>query len=99
MSEQVQHLLQLSVRDKMEILILPIAAGLLSRCAAPFGLYEFVEQVPAVCLNNFNSLTVLEAVDIVAGYWQVVCDLLEVAMPPHRSADWLRRIAPELTTL
>lgn len=96
LTEQVDHLIRLSVQNSVDIHVIPTGTGLRSARVPPFFLFEFPDQVPAVCLPHGDTLTVLEEDDALTGYGRLLTDLREAAMTRQESRNWLRRVATEL---
>jgi len=95
MSEQVHHLLRLSVRRNIEIRAVPDAAGF-HIGVNPFHLMEFAEFGPVVFVEDLTSALFHERADTIAAYRRVVADLARVALTEGQSREWIVRLATEL---
>ena len=95
MSDQVHHMLRLTVRPYVMLRVVPDAAGLHGG-PMPFKLMEFTELNPVVYVENLNSAAFLEQKETVAGYRRIVADLDRVALDEGRSRAWLADLARAL---
>lgn len=95
MSDQVHHLLRMSVRPHIEIRVVPDRAGFHAG-QHPFHLMEFTELYPVLHLENMTSVLFLERKDTVEGYRSVVAELSTIALDEGQSRDWLARVATSL---
>lgn len=95
MSEQVHHLLRMSVRPNVEIRVVPESVGFHSG-HKPFQLMEFTEISPVLFVENDTSALFLERNDTVDGYRSRVVALSRVALDEDRSRSWLATVAREL---
>ncbi|HEV8562122.1 MAG TPA: helix-turn-helix transcriptional regulator [Actinophytocola sp.] len=95
MSEQVHHLLRLSVRSNIEIRIISDSAGIHAG-HMPFKLMGFSELSPVVHIECPTSVLFLERKDTIAGYRRTVANLDNVALDEQRSRAWLADLAKQL---
>lgn len=95
MSEQMHHLLRMSVRPYVEILVVPDAAGFHAG-RYPFHLMEFTELHPVVHLENETSVLFLERKVTTSAYRRIVGRLNEVALSEGQSREWIASLATEL---
>ncbi|HEY7595075.1 MAG TPA: DUF5753 domain-containing protein, partial [Actinophytocola sp.] len=95
MSDQVHHLLRMSVRPYIEIRVVPDAVGFHAG-HKPFKLMEFTEIKPVVHLENQTSVLFLERDDTIAAYRKEIIELGKVALDKDRSRSWLADVASKL---
>jgi Domain of unknown function (DUF5753) len=95
MSEQMYHLLRLSVRPHIEIRIIPDSAGFHAG-QMPFHFMEFTELRPVVHIECQTSVLFLERLDTIAGYRRIIGNLDNVALNEEHSRAWLAGLAREL---
>jgi transcriptional regulator with XRE-family HTH domain len=95
MSDQIHHLLRMSVRPHIEIRIIPEAVGL-HPARMPFQMMEFNEFRPIVFLENHTSFLFLERPDNITEYRRVTECLGNVALDRDRSRAWLATLAAQL---
>jgi len=95
MSEQVHHLLRMSVRTYLEVRIIPDAIGF-HASRESFKLMEFTEFQPVVHIENQTSVLFLERGDTIAGYRKIVAHLDKVALDEEHSRAWLTALAARL---
>jgi len=95
MSEQVHHLLRMSVRPQLEIRIVPDAAGF-HPGQGPYQLMEFTELSPILFIESQSSALFLERRDTIAGYRTITAELSRIALDEGCSRAWLATVASEL---
>jgi hypothetical protein len=95
MSEQVHHLLRMSVRPTVEIRVIPDAVGFHAGIQ-PFQIMEFTEISPVVHIESQTSVLFLERPDTIAAYRRTVAELSKVALNEGQSRSWLATLATEL---
>lgn len=95
MSDQVHHLLRISVRPFIEIRVIPESMGFHAG-HKPFQLMEFTEIKPVVHVENETSVLFLERDDTIAAYRQRLTELGNVALDEDRSRSWLAALASQL---
>lgn len=96
MSEQVHHLLQISVRPHVEIRVIPDTVGF-HPGQMPFHVMEFAELHPVVLIESQTSALFLERPDTIAGYRRIAAHLDNVALDERSSREWLATLATELS--
>lgn len=96
MSEQVHHLLRMSVRPHVGIRVIPESVGLHAGYAGPFMLMEFAEIKPVVHLDHETSCVFAERPETIRAYRSVLAALAEVALDREQSREWTARLASEL---
>lgn len=89
MVAQLRYLLRLGASPSIDVRIVPMSAGLWWAGCSPFSLFEFEAQIPAVCLVNLTSVTVLEDKDTVRGYQRALEDLDTAALSIEKSRNLL----------
>lgn len=95
MSDQVHHLLRMSVRPNIEIRVIPDSAGFHAG-QVPFKLMDFTELRPIVVMECQTSVLFLERPDTITGYRRVVTNLDNVALDEGQSRAWLADMAADL---
>jgi hypothetical protein len=95
MSDQLHHLLQMSVRPYIEIRVVPDAVGF-HACWKPFYVMEFQELRPVVCLEDQTGMQFLQEAGTIAAYRQVVNGLADVALTEGQSREWIASVASAL---
>lgn len=95
MSDQVHHLLSMSVRPNVEIRIVPDSAGFHSG-RRPFQLMEFSEMSPVLFIEDETSVLFLERAGTIAGYRSIAANLSRIALDEGQSRTWLASLASEL---
>lgn len=94
MSEQLHHLLRMSVRPYISLRVVPTATGAHAGLAGSFDLMRFDKHEPAVFLDSENSNLIIESPDAVKGYQQVIASLERQALDEEQS----RRLITDLVT-
>lgn len=94
MSDQVHHLLRMSVRPYIKIRVVPDAG--FHAAHKPFKLMEFTEIKPVVHIENQTSVLFLERDDSIAAYRQEITELSKVALDENQSRSWLAAVASRL---
>lgn len=95
MSDQLHHLLRMSVRPTVTIRVIPETPESLA-ASMPFRIMEFTDHNPVVYLEFLNSVAFLERQDTVAAYRQLVTALDKVALDQDASRDWLTTAAADV---
>jgi uncharacterized protein DUF5753/helix-turn-helix protein len=96
MSDQLHHLLRMAVRPRLEIRIIPCAAGAHAGMAGPFMLMEFPSITPLVYLEGDLSAVFLEQQDQIDGYRRILSALATTALGQQESRDLIAALATEL---
>lgn len=91
MSDQVHHLLRLSVRPNIRLRVVPEPV-----LCPPFQLLHFGEAAPVVHLANLNSTLLSQRPATVAGYERLVARLDEWALGTDASRTFLDDVATTL---
>jgi hypothetical protein len=95
MSEQLHHLLRMSVRPYIEIRLIPSTAGLLPARRA-FRIMEFEELKPVVFLEDDTGVQFLQRPQTVRCYRRITAGLAAVALNEGQSKERIVRLAKEL---
>jgi hypothetical protein len=96
MSEQVHHLLRMTVRPYVDIRIIPGSVGIHAGFAGPFVVMEFAEIKPVVHIENATSSLFVEQPESTRAYRAILNALAEVALDREQSREWISRLASEL---
>jgi hypothetical protein len=96
MSDQLHHLLRMSVRPHVQIRILPDSVGFHAGSVGSFILMEFAEIEPVVHLEAEVSSTFAERPATIRAYRAVLNQLAKVALTEEESRAWIARLATEL---
>jgi hypothetical protein len=95
MSEQVHHLLRMSVRRNVEIRVIPDSVGF-HASQKPFHLMEFGDQHPVVHLEDQTCSLLLERKKTTTAYRRITTGLEHVALTEEQSREWIAALANEL---
>lgn len=95
MSDQVHHLLRMSVRPYIEVRVIPDGVGFHAG-QQPFQLMEFTEINPVLHIENLTSVLFLERKDTIDSYRRNIAALSKVALDEDRSRSLLADVAREL---
>jgi transcriptional regulator with XRE-family HTH domain len=96
MSEQLHHLLRMSVRTYIAIRVVPTAVGGHPGIAGQFELMEFAEFKPVVYLDSETSSLFLEEPAEIAAYRRILSGLAGVALDEGESKEMIASLAIEL---
>ncbi len=96
MSEQLHHLLRLSVRPHIEIRVVPARVGAHPAMSGDFIIMEFAQISPVVYLEHDTSSLFLESRKQTRSYQQVLSGLAAVALDEAGSRRMISEIATEL---
>lgn len=96
MSEQLHHLLRMSVRPSIIVRIIPSAAGGHAGIAGQFKLMEFTSLRPVVYLDSETSSLFLEEPVEIAAYRRVLVGLADKALDEGQSRELIAALATEL---
>jgi transcriptional regulator with XRE-family HTH domain len=90
MRAQLEHLIAISERDNVEVLVLPTALGAHDGLVGPFTLLDFAAAQSIVYVEIVNGAVYVQDQQQVAGYARIVDRLRAVALPPARTAESIR---------
>lgn len=96
MSEQLHHLLRLSVRSYVSIRVVPASLGGHPGIAGQFMLLESPAYNPVAYLDSETSCLFLEHADEISAYRRILNALAEVALTGGQSRDLIADLATEL---
>ena len=96
MSDQLHHLLRLSVRPQVAIRVVPAAVGGHPAIAGQFEFMEFAEFKPVVYLDTETSCLFLEEPVEIAAYRRVLRGLANRALDEGQSRELIASLATEL---
>jgi transcriptional regulator with XRE-family HTH domain len=97
MRAQLEHLLAMSERDNIEVLVLPTALGLHDGLVGPFTLLDFAAAQSIVYVEIVNGALYVQDQQQVAGYARTVDRLRAAALSPARTAEAIRSRVSALT--
>jgi len=98
MSEQLHHLLRMSVRPRLEVRIIPSELGAHAAMSGSFTLMEFAAFSPVVYLESVASAVFLENSEQIASYQLILAALAETALSHGESKELIVALAAELYT-
>jgi transcriptional regulator with XRE-family HTH domain len=96
MSDQVHHLLRMSVRSNVEIRVIPQSIGLHAGSAGAFKLMEFAEIQPVIHVELETSSLFAERPETTRAYRAVVAELARIGLDREQSREWISHLASEL---
>ncbi|MGH3622831.1 MAG: helix-turn-helix domain-containing protein [Sciscionella sp.] len=96
MSEQVHHLLRMSVRTYLTLRVVPAGIGAHAGIAGGFTLMEFAEFKPVIYLDSETSSLFLEEPEEARAYQRILADLASSALDEGESRDLIAWLATEL---
>jgi transcriptional regulator with XRE-family HTH domain len=96
MSDQLHHLLRISVRPHVTLRVVPADVGGHAGIAGPFQLMEFTEFKPVVYLDSETSSLFLEEPPEIAAYRRVLNGLADKALDAGQSRELIAALATEL---
>ncbi|MGH3886825.1 MAG: helix-turn-helix domain-containing protein [Pseudonocardiaceae bacterium] len=96
MSDQLHHLLRMSVRPYLTLRVVPAALGGHAGTAGSFILMEFAEFKPVAYLESETSCLFLERPEEIAAYQSILGALAETALKEGESRELIATLATEL---
>lgn len=96
MSDQLHHLLRLSVRPYLELRVLPTSFGAHAAVTGSFSLMDFSSIKPVVYLEAETSTLFLEEPEEIESYRRVLTSLADNALDAEESKELIRNLAVEL---
>jgi transcriptional regulator with XRE-family HTH domain len=96
MRRQMQHLLQEAERPNITVRVAPIAAGAHAGLRGPFTILEFDAEAHIVHVENQCVGLFLEEAPDLQGYRLALSNILNVALAPAASAEFLAAVAADL---
>lgn len=96
MSDQLHHLLRMSVRPQVDLRVIPISVGAHAGLAGSFELMEFEDFDPVIYLESEASAVFLEHQDQIGAYRNILNALAHVALGQEQSKELITTLATEL---
>ncbi|MGB6165859.1 MAG: helix-turn-helix transcriptional regulator [Pseudonocardiaceae bacterium] len=96
MSEQLHHLLRMSVRSCVTLRVVPSALGAHAGLSGPFTLMEFAEFHPVIYLDSETSSLFLERREEATAYQRILAALADAALDEGQSRELIATLATEL---
>lgn len=96
MSEQLHHLLRMSVRPYISLRVVPTSMGAHAGVEGSFTLMDFATIKPVIYLESATSTLFLEEPEEITAYQRIVAALAETALDEQQSRGLIRKIAVEL---
>ncbi|MGH3802421.1 MAG: helix-turn-helix domain-containing protein [Pseudonocardiaceae bacterium] len=96
MSDQLHHLLRMSVRPYLTLRVVPAALGGHAGLSGPFTLMEFAEFRPVVYLDSETSSLFLERREEATAYQRILGALAQTALDEGQSRELIATVATEL---
>ncbi len=97
MRAQLEHLLAMSERDNVEVLVLPTTLGLHDGLVGPFTLLDFAAAQSIAYVEIVNGAVYVQDQQQVTGYTRIVDRLRAAALSPACTAEALRSRLSALT--
>ncbi|MGI9063515.1 MAG: helix-turn-helix domain-containing protein [Pseudonocardiaceae bacterium] len=96
MSEQLHHLLRMSVRSYLTLRVVPASLGAHAATTGSFTLMEFAEFKPVAYLESETSSLFLEKPEETRAYRRILGALAETALGEGESRELIATVATEL---
>ncbi|WP_281251726.1 DUF5753 domain-containing protein [Haloechinothrix alba] len=96
MSEQLHHLLRMSVRPYIALRVVPLDLGAHAGMAGSFKLLEFAEFEPVAYVDSETTSLFLEEPEEIAAYRNVLRALAGTALGEEQSREVIATLATEL---
>ena len=96
MSDQLHHLLQMSVRSSITLRVVPASLGAHAAMAGSFTFMEFAEFRPVAYLESTTSSLFLELPEEIAAYRSILAALAATALGEEESRELIATLATEL---
>lgn len=96
MSEQLHHLLRMSVRSAISLRVVPVHVGGHAGLAGQFELMEFTRFQPVTYLDSETSSLFLEEPSETAAYRRVLAGLADNSLDEQQSRELIADLAVEL---
>jgi transcriptional regulator with XRE-family HTH domain len=97
MSDQLHHLLRMSVREHISIRVLPASIGAHAAMSGPFTLMHFPHFRPIVYLDSETSCLFLEQPEEIDAYRTLLRGLGETSLDERQSRDLIAELATKLS--
>ena len=96
MSDQLHHLLRMSVRSYLTLRVVPVSLGAYTAMTGAFTLMAFAEFQPVVYLESETASLFLEKREEIAAYQRILAALADVALDEGESRELIATVATEL---
>ncbi|MGQ0839297.1 helix-turn-helix domain-containing protein [Actinokineospora sp.] len=96
MSDQLHHLLRMSVRKYLSLRIVPVAIGVHAASAGPFTLLDVADFKPVVYLDSETSCLFLEDPVEIGAYQRILDLLADTSLDEGQSRDMIAALATRL---
>jgi transcriptional regulator with XRE-family HTH domain len=93
MSDQVDHLVEMSQRQNITLRVVPAEIGYHPGLIGPFDIYDFADAPPITSVEHVHSTAFLHEHEQTAGHRQVAKLLKELALSEETSRSLLREAA------
>lgn len=87
MRGQLEHLIRMSERDNIEVLLLPTSVGRHDALASAFTVLDFAAAQSIVYVEQVNGAVYIQDQDQVSGYNQIVARLRDAALSPEQTIE------------
>jgi transcriptional regulator with XRE-family HTH domain len=95
MSDQLHHLLRMSVRPRVSLRVVPASAGAHAGIVGSFIFMEFAEIKPVVYLESETTAAFLEEDEEITAYRRIIASLAGTALSEGQSRELISRVALE----
>jgi hypothetical protein len=95
MSDQMHHLLRMSVRPHIKFRVMPVAIGAYAAMTASFTLMDVIDFKPIVYLESATSSLFLETPIEIDTYRNILAALEDTALDEGRSRELISSVALE----
>lgn len=96
MSEQLHHLLRMSVRPHITLRVIPAEVGAHAGMTGDFRIMEFPDHRPVVYMENETSSLFLEEREEISAYQAIYKRLRRTSLDEGESRELIERVADEL---
>ena len=93
MSDQIDHLVEMSLRQNISLRVIPAGIGYHPGLIGPFDIYEFADALPIASVEHVYSTAFLYEGDQISGHQQVAKLLRGAALSEEASRTLLREAA------
>ncbi len=95
MSDQLHHLLRMSVRSSVTVRVIPTSLGAHTATAGPFIFMRFAEFKPVVYLEDATFCLFLEKPEEIQAYQHILNALAQTALGEEESRELIATLATE----
>jgi transcriptional regulator with XRE-family HTH domain len=95
MSDQLHHLLRMSVRPRISLRVVPASVGAHAGIVGSFIFMEFAEIKPVVYLESETTAAFLEEDEEITAYRRIIGSLAGTALSEGQSRELISRVALE----